>query len=89
MFSYAMKCDICTTISMVNVSEELVAEDIGAFSGWVRIGVNEPYEWSWKRTDGPRYTETKTIDACSVGCARTFLMNLTPTPSVEEESISE
>ena len=91
MFSYAMKCDVCTTVvSMVNVSEELVAEDIGAFSGWIRIGVNEPYQWAWKRQeDGPRYMETQTVDACSVACARTFLSNLTLIEVPEEESVSE
>lgn len=73
MISKAMKCDRdgCSTIDMLDADEYDTFINEGTAAGWVRLFVNKPSKYSFRREE--RTDLEGWYDVCSVSCAQDIL----------------
>jgi hypothetical protein len=71
MYGHAMKCDVCTTIWMIEPGEAELMDDLLMPRGWIRVYANQARKYGWD-SGGPRGIE-QAFDCCSSSCAREAL----------------
>ena len=73
MISKAMKCDRdnCGVVQMLTTDEYDSFVGDGAAPGWIRLFINNPSQYSFKREE--RTTLEGWYDVCSISCAQDVL----------------
>lgn len=80
MIGRSIKCDNCNHVEILSPTKyESIAND-GICPGWVRLFINKPYRYAWKRDDehNPPIQHDAWYDLCSVSCATSVLYALDP-----------
>ena len=73
MYGSSIKCDVCNNIAFVDYQDNMLLADTIAPKGWIRIHVNQPYNWSWNRETARQSTFEYAADCCSITCVNSIL----------------
>jgi hypothetical protein len=73
MISKAMKCDRdnCGVVHMLTSDECAAITDEGAALGWIRLFINKPSKYSFRRDE--QTSLEGWYDVCSISCAQDVL----------------
>ena len=76
MISKAMRCDRenCGVVQMLDADEYEIFISEGSAVGWIRLFINQPSQYSFKREE--RTSLSGWYDVCSISCAHDVLRSV-------------
>lgn len=72
MYGRAMSCDVCGSIKMTTLDDDVYLVD-GAVHGWIRVHVNQPLVDNYTYHGPTQSYAIGSVDCCTILCAQNYL----------------